>query len=210
MSIKNFSILVAIDGSESSMKAVDYAIELAKKQDNSRLAVLNILDIDTAKQVSSSIITAPTYGLEDYELHKKAVLEWLDAIKKKCENEGIQTEIKVIGGPSPVPDSIIIYAENENVDLIVVGTRGRSGFKKLLLGSVASKVVTYAHCPVPCSKVKMKPKLNKEWHQQHRMPKNPTLDQRIEWHLEHQKNCSCRPIASNLLKQIRRKGFGSQ
>jgi nucleotide-binding universal stress UspA family protein len=49
---------------------------------------------------------------------------------------------------SPVPDSIIIYAENENVDLIVVGTRGRSGFKKLLLGSVASKVVTYAHCPV--------------------------------------------------------------
>ena len=148
MSTKNFSILVAIDGSESSMKAVDYAIELAKKEDNSRLTVLNILDIDTAKQVSSSIITAPTYGLEEYELHKKAVLEWLDAIKRKCENEGIKTEIKVIGGPSPVPDSIIIYAENENVDLIVVGTRGRSGFKKLLLGNVASKVITYAHCPV--------------------------------------------------------------
>ena len=148
MSTKNFSILLAIDGSESSMKAVDYAIDLAKKQDNSRLTLLNILDIDTAKQVSSSIITAPTYGLEEYELHKKAVLEWLDAIKRKCENGGIQTEIKVIGGPSPVPDSIIIYAENENVDLIVVGTRGRSGFKKLLLGSVASKVVTYAHCPV--------------------------------------------------------------
>ena len=74
MSIKNYSILVAIDGSESSMKAVDYAIDLAKKQDNSRLTLLNILDIDTAKQVSSSIITAPTYGLEEYELHKKAVL----------------------------------------------------------------------------------------------------------------------------------------
>lgn len=148
MSTKNYSILVAIDGSESSMKAVDYGIELAKKEDNPRITVLNILDIDTAKQVSSSIITAPTYGLEEYELHKKAVLEWLDAIKTKCENEGIQTEIKVIGGPSPVPDSIIIYAENENVDLIVVGTRGRSGFKKLLLGSVASKVVTYSHCPV--------------------------------------------------------------
>ena len=56
------------------MKAVDYAIDLAKKQDNSRLTLLNILDIDTAKQVSSSIITAPTYGLEEYELHKKAVL----------------------------------------------------------------------------------------------------------------------------------------
>ena len=70
------------------MKAVDYAIELAKKQDNSSLTVLNILDIDTAKQVSSSISTASTYGLEEYELHKKAVLECLDAIKRKCENEG--------------------------------------------------------------------------------------------------------------------------
>ena len=148
MSTKHFSILVAIDGSDSSMKAVDYAIELAKKQDNSRLTVLNILDFDTIKQLSSSIITAPTYGLEEYELHKKAAVEWLDVVKRKCENEGVQTEIKVIGGPSPVSDSILIYAENENVDLIVVGTKGRSGFKKLLLGSVASKVVTYAHCPV--------------------------------------------------------------
>lgn len=74
MPTKNFSILVAIDGSESSMKAVDYAIELAKKEDNSRITVLNILDMDTVKQISSSIITAPTYGLEEYELHKKAVL----------------------------------------------------------------------------------------------------------------------------------------
>ena len=94
--------------------------------------MLNILDIDTAKQVSSSIITAPTYGLEEYELHKKAVLEWLDTTKRKCEKEGIRTEIKVIGGPSPVSGSIVNYAENENFDLIVVGTRGKSGFKKLL------------------------------------------------------------------------------
>src|SRR5215831_9923722 len=41
-----------------------------------------------------------------------------------------------------------IIPEENNIDLIVIGTRGRSGFKKLLLGSVASHVVTYAHCPV--------------------------------------------------------------
>ena len=50
--------------------------------------------------------------------------------------------------PIKVPASIVNYAENTGVDLIVVGTRGRSGFKRLLLGSVASDVVTYAHCPV--------------------------------------------------------------
>ena len=63
MSTKNFSILVAIDGSESSMKAVDYAIELAKKEDNSRLTLLNIFDIDTSNQMSSSIITTPNLRL---------------------------------------------------------------------------------------------------------------------------------------------------
>jgi nucleotide-binding universal stress UspA family protein len=44
--------------------------------------------------------------------------------------------------------AIVEYAEDKNIDLIVVGSRGMSGFKKLLLGSVASGVVTYAHCPV--------------------------------------------------------------
>jgi nucleotide-binding universal stress UspA family protein len=44
--------------------------------------------------------------------------------------------------------AIIDYAERGNVDLIVVGTRGKSGFKKVLLGSVAEDIVTYAYCPV--------------------------------------------------------------
>jgi nucleotide-binding universal stress UspA family protein len=41
-----------------------------------------------------------------------------------------------------------LCAEDKDIDLIVIGTRGKSGFEKILLGSVASKVVTYAHCPV--------------------------------------------------------------
>ena len=49
--------------------------------------------------------------------------------------------------------AIIRYAEEHNVNLIVVGTRGRSAFTKLLLGSVASAVVTYAHCPGLVNKV---------------------------------------------------------
>lgn len=43
---------------------------------------------------------------------------------------------------------IVSFAEIDNVDLIIIGTRGKTGFTKLLLGSVALGVVTYAHCPV--------------------------------------------------------------
>ncbi len=47
-----------------------------------------------------------------------------------------------------IVSEIIEYAERENIDQIIMGTRGRTGFKKLLLGSVASGVVNLAHCPV--------------------------------------------------------------
>jgi nucleotide-binding universal stress UspA family protein len=47
-----------------------------------------------------------------------------------------------------VTGTIVDYAKNNNVDLIVVGTRGQSGFKQLLVGSVANGVSQHAHCPV--------------------------------------------------------------
>ncbi len=47
-----------------------------------------------------------------------------------------------------IVSEIIEFAERENIDLIIMGTRGRTGFKKLLLGSVASGVVNFAHCTV--------------------------------------------------------------
>jgi nucleotide-binding universal stress UspA family protein len=54
----------------------------------------------------------------------------------------------IIASTEWIAAEIVDYAQHKNVDLIVLGTKGRSSFKKLLLGSVASEVVTYAHCPV--------------------------------------------------------------
>ena len=108
------------------------------------MVLLNILGISTAKQVASSIILAPTFGLKEYERYKREAKKWLDKISKKFEEKGIQTIVEIVGGPLPAASSIVNYAENQNVDLIVVGTRGKSGIKKLLLGSVASSVVTHA------------------------------------------------------------------
>ncbi len=49
--------------------------------------------------------------------------------------------------------------------------------------------------------------MNKEWHDKHPMPKNPTMEQRIEWHLAHQKNCACREIPSKLLEEMKKRGI---
>jgi hypothetical protein len=53
----------------------------------------------------------------------------------------------------------------------------------------------------------MKPKLNIEWHQAHRMAQNASLEQGIAWHLEHSKNCSCRPIPERLEGELKKHGI---
>jgi nucleotide-binding universal stress UspA family protein len=155
--MRNFSkILVAIDGSEISMKAAVCAIDIAKK-DNSQMIALTVLDISTPRRVSSSFITAPTYGLKELEEKRKESQQWLDKFEKLAakensttnNNHNIQYKSEIIeDSTSRVGSAIVDYAERENVDLIVIGTRGRTGLKKMLLGSVASDVVTYAHCLV--------------------------------------------------------------
>jgi nucleotide-binding universal stress UspA family protein len=70
----------------------------------------------------------------------------------KEKGNGIVTTINLSSDVTPSNKSVIAeivdYAENNNIDLLVIGTRGRSGVRRLLLGSIASGVVTYAHCPV--------------------------------------------------------------
>ena len=148
--MRNFSkILVAIDGSEISMKAAVYTIDIVKKN-KSHLIALTVLEISTPRRISSSFITAPTYGLKELEEKRKEAQQWLDKFKKLAAKENnVKLKSEIIEDPiSRVGSAIVTYAERENVDLIVIGSRGRTGFKKMLLGSVASDVVTYAHCPV--------------------------------------------------------------
>ncbi|HTS45675.1 MAG TPA: hypothetical protein VMH01_14850 [Puia sp.] len=50
-------------------------------------------------------------------------------------------------------------------------------------------------------------KINKSWHEKHRMPPNANFEQRVKWHLAHQQNCSCRPIPKKLADQMKEKGI---
>jgi len=78
---------------------------------------------------------------------KKQAQAYLDKVKLKANEKNIQIKTDFIASLN-VAGGIVEYAENKNINLIVVSTRGISGFKKLLLGSIASGIVTYAHCPV--------------------------------------------------------------
>jgi nucleotide-binding universal stress UspA family protein len=96
------------------------------------------------------------HALKELEKMQKEAQQWLDQVGKLIEqrkdisnNGGNIVEFKSqIEESMSIAGPIVEFAENQNMDLIVVVSRGRSGFTKLLLGSVASTVVTYATCPV--------------------------------------------------------------
>lgn len=74
--------------------------------------------------------------------------KWLTEVKEEADQNGILLKIEFISDRESVVGAIVDYAEQQKNDIIVLGSRGLSGFKKLMLGSTASGVVSYAHCPV--------------------------------------------------------------
>jgi nucleotide-binding universal stress UspA family protein len=129
-------IMVAIDGSEHSLKAAEYALEVAKSF-GAQLFAITVTTIPQSDQIK----------LEESEEMADS-RAWLENFSHEAEANNIELKKELINSHRPVDYVILGYAEEKNIDLIVVGTKGRSGFKKLLLGSVASSVVSYAHCPV--------------------------------------------------------------
>ena len=143
MSIRK--ILVAVDGSNPSLNASTYAIELAKRND-AQLIVLNIVCPAPYSQFEYDNIRR----MEEIERIDKedAQRQIVDRVKQKATEKNVNVKTDVLFKFTSVVKEIVEYAEEMKVDMIVIGSRGMTGFKKLLLGSVASGVVTYSHCPV--------------------------------------------------------------
>jgi nucleotide-binding universal stress UspA family protein len=141
-------ILVAVDGSEESMLAADCAIEMAKNN-NAELIALNVIHVKYL--YSPSYVLRPVSPNTINSIIKKQKEEaerWLAIVREKANDKKIKLRTEFIIDPTSIVGAIVDYAERENIDLLVIGSRGLTGFKKLLVGSVASGVVTYAHCPV--------------------------------------------------------------
>ncbi len=139
-------ILVAVDGSQNSVRAAQWAIDLAKKEGSS-LFVLNVIPVPVYAATNQAGTTTPAMK-EFFDKARKDAESVVQDVVSKAEASGVKVRGEIIENVPSVVESIADYAEEWKVQLIVVGTRGLSGFKKLVLGSVSSALVSHAPCSV--------------------------------------------------------------
>jgi nucleotide-binding universal stress UspA family protein len=138
-------IIVAFDGSKDSVKAVQLACSMAVKY-ASEVTIVHVYASPVIGFSAASGMPIPDYkDLEDAtrETGQKVLARGVQlASGAGVEAGGVLLE------SSSVVEALVEFATKEKADLIVVGTRGMTGFKKLILGSVSSGLVSHSPCPV--------------------------------------------------------------
>ena len=136
-------IIVPLDGSDWSFRAAKYAIKIAKMA-NAEIIFIHAVVNPPYGDPRSAGIMITAYIKEAEELAEL----WYVKAGNMASDAGVKFMAETILDVASAADSIVNYAESKKADLIVIGTKGRTGLKRLLLGSVASGVVTHARCPV--------------------------------------------------------------
>ena len=136
-------ILVAIDDSEISVNVIQQAAQLAKAL-NSQITLVQVMTLDP---YLADAYLRMGQSNELIERVRSYVQENLTKAQKQFEELGQTVATQVVEGFS-VHEEIIKAAQNLEVDLIIMGSHGRTGFKKFILGSVAQKVLGESHIPV--------------------------------------------------------------
>jgi nucleotide-binding universal stress UspA family protein len=131
-------ILIPTDGSEYTKEAIKKGLELAKVLE-AEVTALYVVD-------QTSFINFPMDStiVSVYSLLEKEGKDAVDFVKSEGAKLGLNVNVKIEEGSPPRK----ILETSKQYDLIVMGTLGRTGVSKLLLGSVAEKVVRFAECPV--------------------------------------------------------------
>ena len=137
------NILLTTDGSKRSEAAVDPAVELARISD-AEIHILYVIDIGVDS--SYSAVTDLMSQLEAVENFEEIGEKATESVKKEVEQKGINPKVAIKRG---VPHrKITDYADEEDIDLIVMSTHGRSGLDRMLLGSITEKVIRSSKTPV--------------------------------------------------------------
>ncbi len=138
-------VLAAFDGSTDSAKAIKLACSLATKY-GSDLVVVYVYSPAAVGFSASSGVPIPDYR-ELEEAKKSSAQAVLSKGLQLARDEGITAKGELVEAPSVV-EALVEIATREKVDLIVVGTRGMTGFKKLILGSVSAGLANHSPCAV--------------------------------------------------------------
>ena len=137
------NILVPVDGSETSFAAVAKAAELAKAF-GSKITVVQVLTLDP--YIAAEYITANQTN-DLIERARASIVKTLEEAKQKFTEQGVEAETKLLEG-QVIAREISNAAKELNADLIVIGSHGRTGLKKLFLGSVAQSILSEGTTPV--------------------------------------------------------------
>jgi nucleotide-binding universal stress UspA family protein len=136
-------ILVTLDGSDTAEKALDYAIDLARK-DNAGLTLLTVVE-----PRDSTSRTLPPEMFEPYPEEVKAGhMAILNRSLKKVQEKAPEVEVDTKIAYGNAANLIVETCKEGTYDLVVMGSRGRGGIKGLLLGSVSRSVANEAPIPV--------------------------------------------------------------
>ena len=133
-------VLIPVDGAPASLRALDFAIEMARPSAGASLVLLNV------QTISASEATSAAMGSDWQDTASRASAGALEQAVKKCEDGSIRFSTLVKTGL--VAEAIAQVARDEGINHIVMGTRGLGSIQGLLLGSVAMNVVHLAEVPI--------------------------------------------------------------
>lgn len=131
-------ILLAVDGSDHSVRAAKEAVKLAAGSPESQVTIVFVADYDNAK---NEVLHSGSSMELDLQRRKK-----LQPVEEVLATGAIRYKVEILHG-TPGP-TIVEYANKEGFDILVIGSRGLNSLQEMVLGSVSHKVVKRAHCPV--------------------------------------------------------------
>lgn len=138
-------ILVPMDASKFSFEAANYAVGLAKMHDAS-VFLIHVVEIHPYYSLPYYLTAGADLMLEK-EI-KKLADSWFGKIEENARRQNVKASHETLLRRRSVIEAIVSYAKDKKVDLIIIGSHGATGLKRLLMGSVAKGVIEHAPCPV--------------------------------------------------------------
>ena len=136
------NILIPVDLSTQSTRAFKVALDIAKKY-NSKMTILTCLELDA----SHHIYYEARPNAQHIKKQSKIVKKHFEKLESLAEKNNISIKSKILTSGSAV-NNIVTFVKSQKHDLVVIGSHGRTGFDKLLLGSVANGVSQKVNCPI--------------------------------------------------------------